>query len=209
LQLCSEYYALEQYRNMSPTKFTWLLIATSLLTLSAQSQAIPAATMAPRIAIFGEGSANTFGYKPDPVHYGNLYGGVIGGYIQARPWLGLEARASFLESANQPGHEEHQRAVFFGPRFTVTRNRFRADGIILGGLSHSDYPAPVPSAYPNGLDTLTASTDPAVEAGGGVDLWLSPRFSWRTGEVMYGHVFGPNEPSGVTFSSGLIWRLFR
>ncbi len=194
---------------MSSTKSTWLLIAISLLTSSARSQAIPAATMAPRIAIFGEGSANTFGYKPDPVHYGNLYGGVIGGYLQTRPWLGLEARASFLESASQPGNEEHQRAVFFGPRLTVGHKRFRADGAVLGGWSHSDYPASVPSAYPNGLDKLNASTDPALEAGGGVDLWLSPRFSWRTGEVMYGHVFGPNEPWGLTFSSGLIWRIFR
>ncbi len=95
---------------MSVTKSTWLLIAISLLTSSARSQAIPAATMAPRLAIFAEGSANTFGYKPDPAHYGNLYGAVIGGYLQTRPWLGLEARASFLESTSQPANEEHQQS---------------------------------------------------------------------------------------------------
>ena len=194
---------------MSTTRISWCLIAVFLLTSSARSQAIPAATMAPTFALFAEGSANTLESNPDPVRYGNLYGGAAGVYIQTRPWLGIEARASFLESASQPGHEEHQRAAFVGPRLAVAHKRFRVDGVLLGGLSHSDYPTSPASAYPNGMDMLTASTKPALEAGGGLDLRLTRRFSWRTGEMMYGYVFGPDEPSGITFSSGLILRIFR
>jgi hypothetical protein len=165
--------------------------------------------MAPHFAVFGNLSANIPAFHPDPERYGDLYGGFAGAYLQTRPWLGFEARAVFLESANELDHEEHQRAVFFGPRIAFVHHRLSLDGFVLGGASHSDYPALAPSTFPDGQDTLVASTRPALEAGGGLDLWLTRRWAWRAGEVAYSRSFGTNQPQGVIFSTGILFRLLR
>jgi hypothetical protein len=195
--------------QMSASKLSWFLIAVSLLVSGAGAQVVPLRAASPTFAIFGEGSVNAFGSNPDPAQYASLYGGAAGVYLQTRPWLGVEARALFLQSASEPGHEEHQRAAFLGPRFEVARSRISLDGVLLGGASHVDYPASPVSGYPDGMDVLAASTRPALEAGGGLEIRLTPRLAWRTGDVMYGCVFGQNEPKGVTFSSGLSLRIFK
>ncbi|HEX3940415.1 MAG TPA: hypothetical protein VHX11_02935 [Acidobacteriaceae bacterium] len=193
---------------MSFPKSIWLLLAAFCLSLRAGAQALPAATMAPHLSIFGDLSANTSNYNPDSSHYGTLYGATLGAHLQTRPWLGLEARASFLESNTQGRQAEHEKGIYFGPRGLFIHRRLRVDGLVLGGIAHSAYPAFPLTVEANGQDLFRYSTRPALDVGGGVDFWLNPRLSWRTGEVMYNHVFGAREPEGVSFSTGLIVRIF-
>jgi|GEM_PF-4394798 len=195
--------------KVNPARFTCLLLAVVFGISAAGAQIVPARPKPPELAVFGEFSLNRPHWNPDPAHYGVLYGDVAGAYLQTRPWLGIETRALWLESADQPDHEEHQRAIFFGPRIEFGHRRISMDGIVLGGVSHSDYPMVPVSTYPRGQDVLIASTAPAMEAGGGLNLRLSPRISWKIGEVIYGRSFSANQPQGTTFSSGIAVMLFR
>jgi hypothetical protein len=193
------------------------LIAAFLLPpLSLFSQVVPSGTMSPSGAIFAQGGVTTLESNAGHAQYGNLlYGGNIGAYFQFRPWLGIDARVLLLESRSQTGHEEHQRAAFAGPRFTFSRRRFTMYGIALAGISHADYVSSPIRQYPNGEDVLTAATDPAIQAGGGIDLRINRRLYWRLGEVTYSHMFvpvpagtvGPDAFKGTNFSTGLVLKI--
>lgn len=195
--------------NLNPARFTCVLLAVVFGISVAGAQIVPSRPRRAEVAVFGEFSLNKLHRNPDPAHYGALYGGVVGADLQARPWLGVETRALWLESADQADHEEHQRALFLGPRIEFGHRRISVDGVVLGGVSHSNFPLAPVSTYPNGQDVLTASTSPAIEAGGGLNLRVSRRISWKIGEVIYGRSFSANQPEGVTFSSGIAVSLFR
>ncbi len=201
--------SLQYTRKVNSVRFICLLLAVAFGVSAAGAQIVPTRPRRPELAVFGEVSINKPHWNPDPAHYGVLYGGIAGAYLQARPWLGVETRALWLESADQPDHEEHQRALFLGPRIEFVHRRISIDGIVLGGVSHSDYPTVPISSYSDGQDVLKASTTPAMEAGGGFNVRLSPRISWKLGEVLYGRSFSANQPQGATFSSGIAVRLFR
>jgi hypothetical protein len=195
-----------------------LMTAFTLPSLTAVSQVVPSITMSPYGALFAQGSLATLESNAGQTKYGNqLYGGNIGAYFQFRPWLGIDARVLILESRSQVGHEEHQRAAFGGPRFALSRSRLRIYGIALAGISHADYVNHPIVQYPNGEDVLTAATEPALQAGGGIDVQLSHRIYWRLGEVTYSHMFvsvpagtfGPDGPKGANFSTGLVIKILR
>jgi hypothetical protein len=195
-----------------------LLISASMLQpFSAISQVIPSITMPASAAIFAQGSVATLGSNVARTQYGTLvYGGTIGVYFQSRSWLGIEARVPALESRGQVGHEEHERGAFVGPRFTLSRRRLKAYGVVLGGISHADYVRSPITQYANGQDVLISATEPAFQAGGGVDFRLTHRTLWRMGEVTYSHMFIPlptgtvglDGPTGIVFSTGLVLKIF-
>jgi hypothetical protein len=197
-----------------------LLLMTALMlpSLGAISQAVPPVTTPSSGAIFVQGSVTRLESNVSETQYGNLLcGGEVGAYFQFRPWLGIDARGLVLESRTQVGHEERQRAGFSGLRFSFSRRRLKTYGIALGGISHAEYETSPTIQYSNGQDVLTAATEPAFRAGGGIDLQLTRRMFWRMGEVTYGHVFvhvpagvvGPNGPTGTNFSTGLVLKILR
>lgn len=196
------------------------LLLTAVLTLpslGALSQVVPPVTMSPYGAIFAQGSVVRLESGAGETQYGNrLYGGDIGADFQFRPWLGIDARVLVLESRGHVG-PEHQRAAFAGPRFSLGRGRLKMYAVALGGISHVHYVDSPTIQSPNGQYLLTAATEPALRAGGGIDLQLTRHMFWRMGEVTYSHMFvpipsgwvGPGGPKGANFSTGLVLKILR
>jgi hypothetical protein len=215
----SAMHRLGMRENPFMTRFVLQCLAFALLVpgLRSSSQVVPPVTMSPFGGIFAQGAVAHVTSSVDPAQYGNLlYGGSIGTYFQIRPLLGIDARAFGLASRSQTGHDEHQRALFAGPRFAFRHKRLRMYGVTLGGISHGDYVGSLATKYPNGQDVLSAATEPALQVGGGADLLLNRRVLWRMGEVTYNHMFiplpsgavVPNGLSGPVFSTGLALQIF-
>jgi hypothetical protein len=204
-------------------KLSRRLLLTAVLALPsliALSQVVPPVRMSPYGAIFAQSSVVRLESGAGETQYGNrLYGGDIGADFQFRPWLGMDTRVLVLESRGHVGHE-HQRAAFAGPRFSLDRGRLKMYAVALGGISHVHYVDFVDSPtiqYPSGQYVLTAATEPALRAGGGIDLQLTRHMFWRMGEVTYSHMFvpipsgwvGPDGPQGANFSTGLVLKILR
>jgi hypothetical protein len=169
---------------------------------TAMTQVVPAATPGPNISLFGDFSAEKLG--SNTYQYGTLvYGATLGGFIQFRRFIGLEARGGLLRS----GSQLHRNTALVGPRVVFSHNRFRFDGVFLVGLSHAGYihqpitPGPGGYLIGDGINT-------ALELAGGVDYRVTHRLYWEIGDIGYNHIFVQSGEGGVTFSTGLVVRLF-
>ena len=122
-------------------------------------------------------------------------GGMAGGAAgwQASPWFGIEGNASWLD---RPGSENGFSAAVNARLNLLSRRTFLP--FVKGGvgLYHASFDAADDAAasfYRERLDASAADlgtkrsfTDPALIAGGGVDIFLSRRVSLRPqGEAMF------------------------
>lgn len=177
----------------------------TLTVLPAVSQESAAARRVHAIAVYGEAAGDSLGGTSDPSHYGRfVYGGVLGGYYQITPSLGLDARGAILRS----GNDQHQNTALFGPRFTAPEGRFTFDAGVLGGFGHAGYIAYPIVKYPSGADQMTASWGAAFGTIVGVNYVLTPAIRWRIGEIGFTHMFVQNGPTAATFGTGLVVRVF-
>ena len=122
-------------------------------------------------------------------------GGLVGGAAawQATPWFGVEAAASWL---NRPGTETGFSAAINGHVNLLSRPTFvpflrGGVGLYHASLAANDSAAP--PFYRERLETSASEpgmkrsfTDPALVAGGGVEIFVSRRVSLRPqGEAMF------------------------
>ena len=193
-------------QSVNPVRILVLLVASCILVPSnAFSQAIAARTSPTMFAVFGTFSAEKLGGSSDTAQYGSFVSGItLGGFAQFRPWLGIEGRGGILRW----GNDEHRNTALLGPRVVFPHRRFRFDGVFLAGLSHAGYVHQPIIRDPAGKELISASANAAIEIAGGVDYRLTHRLYWEIGDVGYNHIFTQNGPGGITFSSGLVLRLF-
>jgi hypothetical protein len=190
---------------MRYAKLSAFLAITCLIpTFHAHSQVVAARTMPAAIGLFGEISTE----RPGPIadttlNNSFLTGGTLGGYIQARPWLGLEARAVALRELS----DEHQYFAFMGPRFASFHKRFQLDGVLLVGMSRSSGIPMLALDVKSGVDVFAPSTNPAMQASIGTEFRLARKLFWRVGEVGYSRTFVHGGLGGPIVSSGLALRL--
>jgi hypothetical protein len=160
--------------------FTWPFFASA--------QAAPSATGGTNGGIYGLLDGGRPNYYEEW-----LVGGTVGGFLQSKPWLGLDGHVTVLQWGPS---QQHQYFALIGPRFAFNRDRWTAFGTAEGGIGHARYPSG--SAY-GGSWMLT----------GGLDLQLNSRFSWRVGQFSYGDIdvltHGLNPK---IISSGVVVKLF-
>lgn len=195
---------------MNKSVFFVCIMAGCLCSLSTvHAQVTPARSMPPSIGVFAEGSAVELNGSSGRGVYGNfLFGGSAGIYFQARPWFGLEGRATALESHLHQGHSERLRAALGGPRVEWRRGRFTVYGAALAGIGNTDYVFP-PPAGASAVSLLSSATAPDVEADAGLDLKLFGRLYWRAFEASYNRLLVDHGPEGPKLSSGFVIKLFR
>jgi hypothetical protein len=171
--------------------------------LKGLSQVQPAGIPPPHGFVFADFSGQVL--NSNTGQYGNyVYGTTLGGFIQFRPFIGLEVRGGVLKG----GSQLHRNTGLVGPRVAFSHNRFRYDGVFLFGLSHGGYILQPIVVGSNGRDLIGYGPNTALEIAGGVDYRLTRRVYWEMGDVGYNHIFVQNGQGGVTFSSGLMVRLF-
>ncbi len=178
--------------------FTFFVLSASL----AMSQVGPAATPRPNISLFGDFSAEAISNSHP---YGTfVYGGTLGGFIQFRRFIGVEGRGGILRS----GSQLHRNTALVGPRIVFNHNRFRFDGTFLAGLGHGGYVHQPIAPGPGGEALIGYGTNTTLELAGGVDYRVNHRLYWEIGDIGYNHIFVQSGEGGVTFSTGLVLRLF-
>ena len=139
-------------------------------------------------------------------NYGDewIYGGTVGGSIQWKPYLGLDAHFTDLPMG---ASGVHQFFIGTGPRGKISRGRFQLFGNVDGGLGHVEYRT---GPWVNGsYHAAGAQSGFGYFLTGGVDYALTRRLSVRLGEFDYGKISVLD--SGLNpkvFSSGIVLNLF-
>jgi hypothetical protein len=159
----------------------------------------PAVKLAPRIAVFG-----TFeDIKPTWKVVGDkaVWGGTIGGYVQAPHVVGLELRGSITRW----GGQQHQEAVLLGPRAALHFGRFSPYVAVLGGVANS-WSWPNPHTRPT--PWVNEKVAPDLTILGGVDFHMDHHISFRVGEPSYTRIFRSDRALNTFgISVGAVYRL--
>ncbi len=131
-------------------------------------------------------------------HENARYGYSLGGFLQTRHLLGLEARGSYLRWGNNGSQFD----ALAGPRVTHHFWRFSPYVAALGGVGH-----PIARVHYH---------DSPFESGnggewkllGGVDYYASHHLSFRLGEISYAEMYAlPKSLSEVDLSGGVVYHI--
>ncbi len=180
---------------------TALVLLFSAAACTASAQVIPAFSAIGNVSAFGTFTT----VKPDFNYYGDLavYGITLGGFVQTRHLVGLEARGSILRS----GGIEHEESALAGPRFVMHFANVAPYVSVLGGVANAwrwsnppDAGAPPPR--------MLGGFGPQWSVLGGLDVRLNRRFVIRMGELSYSKTYTKDWTlTPLTASAGIVYRI--
>ena len=184
------------------TSLLWTALALlfSAAACTASAQVIPAFSVA-NVSAFGTFTT----VKPDYGYYGDLavYGITLGGFMQTRHLVGLEARSSLLRS----GGIEHEEAALVGPRFVLHFANVTPYVSVLGGVANAwRWSNPPNTGDPP--PRMLGGFGPQWSVLGGLDIRLNHRFVIRMGELSYAKTYTKNWAlTPLTASAGIVYRI--
>jgi hypothetical protein len=164
----------------------------------ASAQVGPAATPAGNVAVFATftDSKPNFRYLYDRA----VYGFSLGGYLQPRRFLGIEARGSILRW----GSDQHEESALVGPRAGLHFGRFSpyASGLVGAGNAWSrnlpDHEPPL----------IIEQVGLQWSILGGVDLRLGHHLRLRVGELAYSKIYLSDRTlNALNASAGFVYRI--
>lgn len=180
---------------------TALALLFSVAACAASAQVVPAFSAIGNVSAFGTFTT----LKPDYGYYGDLavYGISLGGFMQTRHLVGLEARGSLLRS----GGIEHQEAALAGPRFVLHFANVTPYVSVLGGVANTwRWSNPPNTGDPP--PRMLGGFGPQWSVLGGLDIRLNHRFVIRTGELSYAKNYTKDWAlTSLTASAGIVYRI--
>jgi hypothetical protein len=182
-----------------------LRIAPALLfsaaACTASAQVIPAFSAIGNVSAFGTFTA----VKPDSGYYSDaaVYGITLGGFVQTRHLVGLEARGSLLRS----GGIEHEEAALAGPRCVLHFGNVTPYVSVLGGVANAwRWSNPPNTGGPP--PRMLGGFGPQWSVLGGLDFRLNHRFVVRMGELSYAKTYVKDWAlTPITASAGIVYRI--
>lgn len=188
-----------------------LAVIVMSLGLTAAAQRVPdppapSASSAAYDVAFGYNYIRANAPPPGKCNCFSLNGGFVSGDVHLNNWFGVTGKFTMNHAGNISALGQDLTLTTFtvGPRFTYALNRMSLFGdVLLGGARGSG------SYFPTSNGSSTSASSFAYSAGGGLDIPLTQRFSWRVVDAEYLHTGLPNGVNNtqhqLQISTGLVF----